>query len=159
MDILNAHRAPVISFKGIWLAKLVCAILLMVIGDQPRAAEQCPQPLYGITFTHYLIAPTAHFENGRDSAKVMAEGAIIPQYDSRDVQERVRRDLAQIKSAGFTMIRTVLWFTQDRIIAPWGQLSAPLSADDARKIKLYGQDIQGAGFRSWLIVFGPGIRN
>jgi hypothetical protein len=110
-------------------------------------------------FTHYRIDPDAVCTNGRESADVMAQGAIIPNYDRPNVRPEVRADLAQIRQAGFSMIRTVLWFTQDRIIAPWGQLRAPLGEDDARRIKDFGDDIRLAGFKKWLIVTNPGIRN
>jgi len=90
---------------------------------------------------------------------VLAEGAIIPNYDKVDVRQEVQRDLAQIKRGGFNMVRTVLWFTQDKIIAPWGQLHAPLNAADAQRILEFGRDVRSAGFEKWLIVTNPGIRN
>lgn len=118
-----------------YLAAAVVSIILL--GGYAHRAAAC-DTMMGITFTHYKIDPVAVCTNGRESAKVLAEGAIIPQYDNPQVRATVERDLQQIHAAGFGLIRTVLWFTQDRIIAPWGQMPAPLQTSDADKIFQYG---------------------
>lgn len=137
---------------------LVAIFNILLLSGYAACAVACDTTM-GMTFTHYKISPNAVCANGRDSAKVMAEGAIIPQYDNPQVRATVQQDLRQIHNSGFGLIRTVLWFTQDRIIAPWGQMPAPLEQTDADKIFQFGADIKAAGFSKWMVVFSPGVKN
>jgi hypothetical protein len=140
------------------LAILAFAILASVGPSAGGESKKC-KPLYGVTYTHYQLDPNAVCRNGKESAAVLAEGAIIPNYDNQAVRERVRGQLAAMRVAGVNMIRTVLWYTQDRIIAPWGQLSVPLRSEDAKRLEAFGEDIRVAGFEHWLLAFSPGNRN
>jgi hypothetical protein len=142
---MKAHRNTLFFVFGFWMC-----LVTTTFADQP---------LLGMTFTHYKIDPNAICTNGRESAQVMAEGSIIAQYDAPAVRETVRDDLAQTKSAGFDLIRTVIWFTEDRINVPWGQIKAPLNSLDAQNIAQYGADIKAAGFQRWMVVLGPGVRS
>lgn len=156
-NIADAPRGrPGGRHAGAWTGAVV-ATAVALFSAAPARAECKPQ--FGVTYTHFKYDPKAVCKNGGDAARAATPGAIIPQYDKPEVRDIVRGQLAQMRANGVDIIRTVLWFTQDRIPVEWGQLKAPLSPADAARIKAFGEDIRAAGFRSWLLVTVPGVGN